>query len=179
MLLSGGVDSSLALHLLKAAGHKVTAFYLKIWFQDDFENFWSQCPWEEDLHYCQQVGSDTHLAAAVPDNFAKLHSQANMAATPHVPATSCRAAVHVPKWAFRPATTGLLPINPSLQTAAAASVAECPLCLVQVCDAAGVPLEVVPLTEQYWDRVVAHSISEIRAGHTPNPDVLCNSRCGD
>ena len=55
VLLSGGVDSSLALHLLKAAGHNVTAFYLKIWFQDDFENFWSQCPWEEDLHYCQQV----------------------------------------------------------------------------------------------------------------------------
>ena len=50
---------------------------------------------------------------------------------------------------------------------------------MQVCDAAGVPLEVVPLTEQYWDRVVAHSISEIRAGRTPNPDVLCNSRCGD
>lgn len=33
VLLSGGVDSSLALRLLVAAGHRVTAFYLQIWFQ--------------------------------------------------------------------------------------------------------------------------------------------------
>ena len=40
----------------------------------------------------------------------------------------------------------------------------------------GVPLQVVPLTDQYWQRVVSHSISEIRSGRTPNPDILCNSR---
>jgi len=33
VLLSGGVDSSVALRLLHAAGHHCTAFYLKIWFQ--------------------------------------------------------------------------------------------------------------------------------------------------
>ncbi|XP_022756252.1 uncharacterized protein LOC111303962 [Durio zibethinus] len=33
VLLSGGVDSSVALCLLHAAGHSCTAFYLKIWFQ--------------------------------------------------------------------------------------------------------------------------------------------------
>lgn len=33
LLLSGGVDSSVALRLLHAAGHSCTAFYLKIWFQ--------------------------------------------------------------------------------------------------------------------------------------------------
>lgn len=33
VLLSGGVDSSVALRLLRAAGHSCTAFYLKIWFQ--------------------------------------------------------------------------------------------------------------------------------------------------
>ena len=38
------------------------------------------------------------------------------------------------------------------------------------------PLEVVPLTEQYWQRVVSHCLDEIRAGRTPNPDILCNSR---
>ncbi|XP_028757144.1 uncharacterized protein LOC114716323 [Neltuma alba] len=55
VLLSGGVDSSVALRLLHAAGHSCTAFYLKIWFQEDFENFWSECPWEEDLKYARAV----------------------------------------------------------------------------------------------------------------------------
>lgn len=99
VLLSGGVDSSFALHLLKRAGHNVQAFYLQIWFQEDFRNYWDSCPWEEDLSYCQQV-----------------------------------------------------------------------------CKDAGVELHVVPLTDEYWDRVVAHSIAEIKAGRTPNPDILCNSR---
>jgi hypothetical protein len=101
VLVSGGVDSSLALQLVTAAGHKATAFYLQIWFQEDFRNFWDACPWEEDLSYAQQV-----------------------------------------------------------------------------CDALGVPLVVVPLTQQYWDRVVAHSVADIKAGRTPNPDMWCNSRCG-
>ena len=99
VLLSGGVDSSVALTLLKAAGHDVTAFYLQIWFQEDFRNYWDQCPWEDDLRVARGV-----------------------------------------------------------------------------CDALDVPLEVVPLTDAYWDLVVSHSIDEIARGRTPNPDVLCNSR---
>ena len=47
---------------------------------------------------------------------------------------------------------------------------------MQVCEEAGVKLEVVPLTDQYWQRVVSHCLAEIKAGRTPNPDVLCNSR---
>jgi tRNA U34 2-thiouridine synthase MnmA/TrmU len=99
MLLSGGVDSSVALNLVAASGHAVTAFYLQIWFQEDFRNFWDACPWEEDLAYARAV-----------------------------------------------------------------------------CDQARVPLKVVPLTKEYWERVVAHSLAEIKGGRTPNPDVLCNSR---
>ncbi|CAM6115891.1 unnamed protein product [Calypogeia fissa] len=99
VLVSGGVDSSVALRLLCDAGHTCTAFYLKIWFQEDFENFWSACPWEEDLRFAQEV-----------------------------------------------------------------------------CDEAGVELKVVHLTDAYWGKVVSESISEIRAGRTPNPDMLCNSR---
>lgn len=99
VLLSGGVDSSLALRLLHAAGHHVTAYYLQIWFQEDFRNSWDACPWEEDLEYCKTVCAQLH-----------------------------------------------------------------------------VPLQVIPLTEEYWDRVVSHCINEVKAGRTPNPDVLCNSR---
>ena len=47
---------------------------------------------------------------------------------------------------------------------------------VQVCNSLGVPLEVVPMTDAYWERVVSHSVAEIREGRTPNPDMLCNSR---
>jgi hypothetical protein len=34
------------------------------------------------------------------------------------------------------------------------------------------------MTDPYWERVVAHSVAEIKAGRTPNPDMLCNSRWG-
>ena len=49
---------------------------------------------------------------------------------------------------------------------------------LQVCEQAGVPLRVVPLRDAYWERVVAHSIAEIRVGRTPNPDIMCNTRSG-
>jgi len=69
VLLSGGVDSSVALALAQAAGHHVEAFYLQIWFQEDFRNFWGQCPWEEDLAYCketcQQLGVPLHVPPLV------------------------------------------------------------------------------------------------------------------
>ncbi len=43
-----------------------------------------------------------------------------------------------------------------------------------VCEKLGVPLEIVSLQTAYWDRVVAHTITELRAGRTPSPDILCN-----
>jgi tRNA-specific 2-thiouridylase len=54
VLLSGGVDSSVALRLLKDQGHHLTAFYLKIWLQDEF-SFLGECPWEEDLKFARAV----------------------------------------------------------------------------------------------------------------------------
>ena len=100
LLLSGGVDSATAAALLLAAGHAVTPFYLKIWFEEDFRNTWAACPWEADLADCGAV-----------------------------------------------------------------------------CASLGLPRPtVVPLTGAYWDRVVSDCVRELRAGRTPNPDVLCNSR---
>lgn len=55
VLVSGGVDSSVALELLKRnTSYELTAFYLKIWLEDDFQ-FLGQCPWEEDLQYARAV----------------------------------------------------------------------------------------------------------------------------
>jgi tRNA-specific 2-thiouridylase len=97
VLLSGGVDSSVAMRLLKDEGHDLTAFYLKIWLQDEF-SFLGDCPWEEDLEFATNV-----------------------------------------------------------------------------CNEAGIPLEVVPLQNEYWDYVVSYTINEIKEGRTPNPDMFCNS----
>ena len=97
VLLSGGVDSSVALRLLKDKGHDLTAFYLKIWLQDEF-SFLGECPWEEDLEFVKAV-----------------------------------------------------------------------------CDQNNVPLEILSLQTEYWDSVVSYTISEIKEGRTPNPDIFCNS----
>ena len=96
VLLSGGVDSSVALKLLKDAGHDLTAFYLKIWLQDEF-SFLGECPWEEDLNYVREV-----------------------------------------------------------------------------CKKENVPLEILSLQTEYWESVVTYTISEIKEGRTPNPDIFCN-----
>ncbi len=98
VLVSGGVDSSVALRLLKDQGHSVTAFYLKIWLEDELA-YLGDCPWEQDLAYVRKV-----------------------------------------------------------------------------CEQADVPLEVISLQEAYWCRVVNYTISEIKAGRTPNPDIMCNKR---
>jgi len=98
VLVSGGVDSSVALQLLKNQGHDVTAFYLKIWLEDEL-SYLGDCPWEQDLAFVKQV-----------------------------------------------------------------------------CEQLDVPLEVVSLQKEYKDEVVAHTIAEVKAGRTPNPDILCNQR---
>ncbi|MCP4655627.1 MAG: tRNA 2-thiouridine(34) synthase MnmA [bacterium] len=95
-LLSGGVDSSVALRLLHAENHELVAFYLKIWLEDELSSL-GRCPWEEDLRHAHAV-----------------------------------------------------------------------------CEEVGVPLEVVPLQREYHERVVSWTISELSAGRTPSPDILCN-----
>jgi len=96
VLVSGGVDSSVALALLKQQGYDVTAFYLKIWLEDELSHL-GDCPWEEDLSYARAV-----------------------------------------------------------------------------CEKLQVPLEIISFQQQYSDIVVAYTLAEVRAGRTPNPDILCN-----
>lgn len=54
VLLSGGVDSSVALNLLKRQGYDVTAFYLKIWLEDELAHL-GKCPWEDDYLMCEAI----------------------------------------------------------------------------------------------------------------------------
>lgn len=98
VLTSGGVDSSVALRLLHAEGHKLTAFYLKIWLEDEL-SYLGECPWEEDLSFVRKI-----------------------------------------------------------------------------CETIGVPLKVVPMQKEYWERVVEYTMAEAKAGRTPNPDILCNQQ---
>eukprot|EP01035_Chromulina_nebulosa_P019269 gene19269-25126_t len=56
VLLSGGVDSSLALTLAQESGMKVHAFYLKIWLEDELAHL-NECPWEEDMKFAEAVTS--------------------------------------------------------------------------------------------------------------------------
>ena len=64
VLLSGGVDSALALALLREAGHRLTAFYLKIWLEQELA-FLGDCPWEEDLRYARAVCDELQVPLQV------------------------------------------------------------------------------------------------------------------
>ena len=64
VLISGGVDSSVALRLLKDEGHDLTAFYLKIWLEDEL-SYLGSCPWEEDLEYVRQVCDEVDVPLEV------------------------------------------------------------------------------------------------------------------
>lgn len=53
-LLSGGVDSSLALKLMLESGYDAKAYYLKVWLEDEL-SFLGNCPWEEDIEFARKV----------------------------------------------------------------------------------------------------------------------------
>lgn len=95
VLVSGGVDSAVALCLLKRQGHSVTAFYLKVWMEGD--TFFGNCPWREDVAYVEKIAAQL-----------------------------------------------------------------------------GVPFEVMPMQQEYWDLIIDYTLREVQAGRTPNPDMMCN-----
>ncbi len=94
VLLSGGVDSSVVVHLLCRQGYKPSLFYIRIGRNDvDYMD----CTAEEDMEICTAIA----------------HKY-------------------------------------------------------------GLPLQLIDLHREYWDRVAAYAIDKIRHGLTPNPDVMCN-----
>lgn len=53
VLISGGVDSSAALYLLKEQGFEPEAFYIKVWMEEDLGL--GDCPWREDVAWIEKV----------------------------------------------------------------------------------------------------------------------------
>ena len=92
-LISGGVDSAVAVHQLVEQGHDVHLFYIRIG-RDDGTN---DCSADEDIEMCQLIASRY-----------------------------------------------------------------------------GLPLEVVPLHDEYWEHVMAYALDTVKRGLTPNPDMMCN-----
>jgi tRNA-specific 2-thiouridylase len=45
---------------------------------------------------------------------------------------------------------------------------------MRVCEQIGIPCYSVNFVKEYQEQVFAHFLAEFRAGHTPNPDILCN-----
>ncbi|MCI5052256.1 MAG: tRNA 2-thiouridine(34) synthase MnmA [Simkaniaceae bacterium] len=46
--------------------------------------------------------------------------------------------------------------------------------VVQVCEKLDIPFYSFNFAKEYWDGVFGHFIEELKLGHTPNPDILCN-----
>lgn len=78
VLISGGVDSSVALALLNEVGAKVKAYYLKIWLEDDLRFLGGDCPWEEDIEFvrdvCEQFGTELEVVPLQKEYFEKVVS---------------------------------------------------------------------------------------------------------
>ncbi len=79
LLLSGGVDSSVALRLLLDQGHDVTAYYIKVWLEEEFAGL-GDCPWEEDVRYarsvCEQLGVPLKIQSLQAEYFDRIVSYA-------------------------------------------------------------------------------------------------------
>ena len=43
-----------------------------------------------------------------------------------------------------------------------------------VCDKLGIPLHRKDFVKEYWDYVFTYFLDELKAGRTPNPDIMCN-----
>ncbi|MCM1519851.1 MAG: tRNA 2-thiouridine(34) synthase MnmA [Lachnoclostridium sp.] len=93
VLISGGVDSAVAVHRLLELGHELHLFYIRI----GLDNGEGDCSAEEDIEMCRCIADRYKL-----------------------------------------------------------------------------PFDVVSLHEEYWDNVMEYALRTVKAGLTPNPDIMCN-----
>lgn len=93
VLISGGVDSAVAVYRLLEQGHELHLFYIRIGLDTDE----GDCSAEEDIEMCRFIASKFKL-----------------------------------------------------------------------------PFEVVTLHQEYWDNVMEYALRTVKAGLTPNPDIMCN-----
>jgi tRNA-specific 2-thiouridylase len=93
VLISGGVDSAVAVHRLLEQGHDLHLFYIRIGLDTDE----GDCSAEEDIEMCQFIATRYNL-----------------------------------------------------------------------------PFDVVSLHQEYWDNVMEYALRTVKAGLTPNPDIMCN-----
>lgn len=67
-LISGGVDSSVAVHKFITAypqfKEKLHLYYLKIWLEDEL-SFLGTCPWEEDIAYVEQLSQSWDIPCSI------------------------------------------------------------------------------------------------------------------
>ncbi len=64
--LSGGVDSSVAAHLLKEQGFDVIGIFMKIWHEHNSDSK-EPCPWIEDSSYALEVAEQLNIPFQVID----------------------------------------------------------------------------------------------------------------
>lgn len=93
VLISGGVDSAVAVHRLVEQGHNIHLFYIRIGLDTDE----GDCSAEEDIEMCSYIAKRYNL-----------------------------------------------------------------------------PFDVVSLHQEYWDNVMEYALRTVKAGLTPNPDIMCN-----
>lgn len=93
VLISGGVDSAVAVYRLLEQGHDLHLFYIRI----GNDNGEGDCSAEEDIEMCSFIAAKFHL-----------------------------------------------------------------------------PFDVVSLHQEYWDNVMDYALRTVKAGLTPNPDIMCN-----
>ena len=65
--LSGGVDSSVAAHLLKKEGYEVISIFMKNWHNEDV-TISNECPWLEDSNDAMIVAEKLGIPFQVLEN---------------------------------------------------------------------------------------------------------------